>query len=414
MLAWRWAGVTRTVPPLALPTGSDGEGAVAMAGSLGGKSFTLARLPLTFACGDSDSLGHRQGGPGGHSPVSADLVRNGSAERFLVTGAYGCIGAWTVRQLVDEGVRVVTLDLSDDPRRLRLLLGEDELARLERVTGDITDFEFVERTLDEYAITNVIHLAALQVPFCRADPPLGARVNVVGTVNVLEAVARRQERMAPLVYASSIAAYEAIDDAGIRDASAHAGTPGTIYGVYKRANEGTAAVYWADRGLPSVGLRPHTVYGPARDQGVTSAPTSAMLAAAAGMPFRIPYGGRYQIQYAPDVARAFVGASRTDGDGAAVHNLAGHPVHMSDVVEAIEAAAPEATGMITFDDALLPFPDEVDSTSLDGLLGPSRDTPLHSGVADTIARFRRLISDGLLAPVDDATKPLVESSERSG
>ena len=66
------------------------------------------------------------------------------------------------------------------------------------------------------------------------------------------------------------------------------GQPGTLYGVYKRANEGTAHVYWADHGVASVGLRPHTVFGPGRDQGLTSAPTTAMLAAACGRPYRDP------------------------------------------------------------------------------------------------------------------------------
>ena len=111
----------------------------------------------------------------------------------------------------------------------------------------------------------MIHLAALQVPFVRADPVLGARVNVVGTVNVLEAVRRRADRMGPLVYASSIAVYGA---AGTLAADDH---PGTLYGVFKRANEGTALRYFEDYGVSSIGLRPHTVYGPARDQGLTSA-----------------------------------------------------------------------------------------------------------------------------------------------
>lgn len=327
------------------------------------------------------------------------------AERFLVTGASGCIGAWTVRQLVSERIYVVGLDLSDDPRRMKLLLADDELGSVRRVRVDVTDLALLERTLDEHEITNVIHLAALQVPFCRDDPPLGARVNVVGTVNMLEAVRRRRQRMAPLVYASSIAAYEAIERDGGGPPSADGGIPGTLYGVYKRANEGAAAVYWREHGLASVGLRPHTVYGPGRDQGVTSAPTFAMLAAAAGLPFRIPYGGRFQIQYAPDVARAFIEASRTPSDNASVHNLAGHPVHMSDIVDAIETAAPEAAGMITYDETLLSFPDEVDSTSLTALIGPARDTPLKEGVIDAIARFKRLIADGLLSP-EDCTVPV--------
>jgi nucleoside-diphosphate-sugar epimerase len=51
----------------------------------------------------------------------------------------------------------------------------------------------LEQALDAHAITRVIHLAALLLPFVKADPALGARVNVEGTVNVFEAVARRKE-----------------------------------------------------------------------------------------------------------------------------------------------------------------------------------------------------------------------------
>jgi UDP-glucuronate 4-epimerase len=329
-----------------------------------------------------------------------------SGERFLVTGAYGCIGAWTVAQLVSEGADVVALDLSNDPRRLGLVLAEHEIASIPRVSVDITDLDTLEGTIDEHGVTNIIHLAALQVPFCRADPPLGARVNVVGTVNVLEAVARRADRMAPLVYASSIATYEELEQDADRTATPFSGLPGTLYGVFKRANEGAAAVYARDGGLASIGLRPHTVYGPGRDQGLTSAPTAAMLAAAAGRKYLIPYGGRMQMQYAPDVARAFIAASRSRPAGASVHNLAGQSVHMRDVVEAIERAAPEASGLITFEETVLPFPEEVDAASLEGVLGPEPETELRDGVADTIARFRRLLAQGRVSAEAVAASPV--------
>src|SRR5690348_11060439 len=86
-----------------------------------------------------------------------------SGERFLVTGALGCIGAWTVRRLVREGVPVVGFDLGSDPRRLALVLSPGELERVTMVVGDITDLAAVEAALETHAITNVIHLAALQV-----------------------------------------------------------------------------------------------------------------------------------------------------------------------------------------------------------------------------------------------------------
>jgi UDP-glucuronate 4-epimerase len=129
-----------------------------------------------------------------------------SARPTLVTGAGGCIGAWIVRQLVAEGERVVAFDLRADTRRLALLLDEEELRAVTWVSGDITDLPSLERVLDEQAIGSVIHLAALQAPFCRADPPLGAHVNVTGTVNVFAAIAGRADRLGPLVYASSVAA----------------------------------------------------------------------------------------------------------------------------------------------------------------------------------------------------------------
>ena len=306
-------------------------------------------------------------------------------ECYLVTGANGCIGAWTVAQLAREGVPVVALDASDDLHRLRLLLDEDAVAGLTRVRGDITDLDALERTLDEHGVTHVIHLAALQVPFCRADPPLGARVNVVGTVNVFEAVRRRADRMGPVVYASSVAAYDALDDT--TTGAAMQGVPSTLYGVYKRANEGTATVYAAENGIASVGLRPHTVYGPGRDQGVTSAPTTAMLHAAAGLPYELPFGGAYQLQYAPDVAAAFVRAAREPAAGAELRDVGGPTVHTEEVVAAIEAAAPGAR--ITFADVELPFPADTGD--------PASATPLREGVADAIERFRDLLGRGLVA-----------------
>ena len=115
------------------------------------------------------------------------------------------------------------------------------------------------------------------------------------------------------------------------------------------------------------------------------------------MPYRIPYGGRSQFQYAPDVARAFVQAMLADHDGATVHNLAGEVRSMACVISAIETAAPEAAGTITFDEVELPFPGEVDATSLAESIGPVTEVPFADGVADTLDRFRRLLADGRLA-----------------
>jgi nucleoside-diphosphate-sugar epimerase len=294
---------------------------------------------------------------------------------YLVTGALGALGAWAVRSLLDRGQEVVTYDLGGSDHRLRLALADDEVAALTRIDGDVTDMDHLERVLDEHAITNVIHLAALQVPFVRDDPVLGSKVNVTGTVNLLEAVRRRADRMGPLVYASSIAAVKGEAD-----------YPSTLYGVFKLANEGTAAGYYADFGVSSIGLRPHTLYGPGRDQGLTSAPTAAMVAAARGEAYEIPFGGSLQLQYTADAGEQFVRASEARVEGASVHNLDGPVASVAEIVAAIEAVVPEAE--ITYGEDPLPFPSELDSSSFTELVGGPVSRPLQQGVAEAIEAFR--------------------------
>lgn len=302
-----------------------------------------------------------------------------SEERWLVTGALGCIGSWCCAQLVREGHVVVGFDLGDDRHRAELVMTPDEVGAVNYVQGDIADLAGLERVLADERITHVIHLAAMLVPLAAADPPRGALVNVVGTVNVFAAVKRRG--LPGLAYASSAAVYDRLD--GLRVAEDADGHPINHYGVHKQANEGAARVYWRDDGVASIGLRPHIVYGPGRDHGMTAGPTLAMVAAARGERYEIPFGGRAQFQYAPDAARLFVEAAREARDGAAVRNLGGPPEHVAEVVAAIEAAVPEAAGTIAFrEDVLLPLPEEMEAVR-------PVSTPLAVGVRDTIALLRK-------------------------
>jgi nucleoside-diphosphate-sugar epimerase len=311
-------------------------------------------------------------------------------ERFLVTGASGCLGSWVVAQLVGEGIDVVALDANAEHYRLQLLLPADQLAQVQFIQGDVCDTDAIGRIIARERISNIIHLAALQVPFCRADPIHGALVNVVGTVSIFEAVQRANDRIRSVVYASSTGIYGRADRRD-GDALLPAGVdahPENHYGVYKMANEGTARVYWLEGGLPSIGLRPYVVYGVGRDQGMSASPSLAMLAAVVGRPYQISFGGRFQFHYAPDAARAFIQASRAEVNGALILNLNGPVVHMRDVVEAIWDAAPEARGKIDFDDVSLGLPEGAQSDGLEETLGPLRVTPLRAAVAETIDHLR--------------------------
>jgi UDP-glucuronate 4-epimerase len=307
-------------------------------------------------------------------------------ERFLITGALGCIGAWSCAQLVGENVPVFLYDLSTNRERLELVMSPEELEQVTLVRGDVTDLVQLERTVAEYGITHIVHLAAMLLPLVKADPPRGAAVNVVGTTNVFEAAKR--EGVRGIAYASSAAVYGPGSGPRIADA----GQPTSLYGVFKLANEGTAEVYFEDDGIGSVGLRPYVVYGPGRDQGLTADPTLAMEAAARGDGYEMRWGGRCQLHFAPDAARVFIAAARSGHRGAAVFNLGGPSSHASDVVRAIEAAAPEVAGRITYDDVQLPFPEEMEEGALEDVVGPIEWTTLPDGTRQTIELYRARVS----------------------
>lgn len=307
---------------------------------------------------------------------------------FFVTGATGCIGGWVVKNLVESGSTVHVLARSGDIDRLRLIMSDEQLERVHVSKADITDGPAVEHAVVENGVEHIIHLAAMQLPFCQADPRLGARVNVEGTINVFEAA--KKAGLDSLVYASSTAVYGTREEYETDELKHDAELiPHSHYGVYKLANEWSARVYYELDGISSIGIRPYVVYGPLRDQGMTSTPTTAMKAAAKGEPYEVSYGGKCNFQYADDTAKAFIQAAYARHEGADVYNLGGGAVDMREIIEAIELASPAARGKITFVDRPLPFPPSASNTELEKVIGPICSTPLRDGVRQSIELYSR-------------------------
>ena len=249
----------------------------------------------------------------------------------LVTGAGGCLGAWTLAILSASGVPVIAADLQDDRYRPGLVMGPDAAQALTWEINDVTDAKALRQLVDKHGIRAIIHYAGLQVPFCAANPALGARVNVEGTINILQVA--RETGIRRTAFASSVAA--------------HGLPPGgefmpTLYGAYKVANEQTAFVYWQDWKVPSICIRPNVVYGVARDQGVSAKFTLALQAAIEGKPYDIPYSGRLSWLHAGEAAAAFIAAVSRDGDGAYVFDLNGGCETVEDGVKILKDCAPEA------------------------------------------------------------------------
>lgn len=310
----------------------------------------------------------------------------GNDRPILVTGAAGCIGAEVVASLLRDGAMPIVFDIADDRRRLKLLIDDEAAGAVTWIVGDIRDSEAVTAAVKDHEIGAIVHLAAMQVPFCNADPARGAGVNVVGHVNIFEAA--RAAGISSIAYASSVAALAPEGEQW----------PTTLYGAYKLADEAIADVYAKNFGVASIGIRPHTAYGPGRDQGVTAAPTKAMLAAAAGVPFTIPFTGPIMMQHTEEIAGAFVRAAQADFDGAHVCDLAGADTTIDAIVAALDAVAPghavKATG------GPLPFVSGLDDTPLRALIGEWQTIDLDTGVHRTVAAFRTLLRTDKLRAED--------------
>lgn len=310
-----------------------------------------------------------------------------SKERFdgpvLVTGAGGCIGSWALAILHRSGVPVVAADLSEDRRRAALVMGNEDANALTWETSDITDAKALNDIVARHKVRAIIHLAGLQVPFCAANPALGARVNVEGTINVLQCA--REHQIKRVALASSVAALAFPEGGPWKE---------TLYGAYKKANEQTAFVYWQDWQVPSVCIRPNVVYGVARDQGMSSKTTIGIQAAAMGQAYEVPFSGRQSWLYAGEAAAAFIAVVSQDGDGAYAFDLNGTCAKVEEGLDVLHKIAPDA--QITCTGASFPFPPDLDDAPLRAHVPDYPEISLQDGVKATYSAFVQLNNEGRL------------------
>jgi nucleoside-diphosphate-sugar epimerase len=321
--------------------------------------------------------------------------------RVLLTGGYGCIGSWIARLLLERGDEAFIYDLKEDTRRMRQILSDEQVRRVSFVQGDVTDLAGLKSAIERHGITHIVHLAGLQVPVCRANPILGAKVNVLGTLAVFEAVRESQGRVQRLVYASSAAVFgppESYPPGRLGDDVPL--MPTTQYGYFKCCNEGNARIYFQDHGLSSIGLRPWTVYGVGRDFGMTSEPTKAIKSLALGRRYHITYGGWQDLQFVEDVAGIFLRCLEAPYTGAKSYNLRGDVIDLPAFHRALCEVDPTAAELITHGERQIAIAYDLDDSALQRDVGALPKTPLVEGIRRTLTQFRQLQAEGRLDTSD--------------
>ncbi len=259
--------------------------------------------------------------------------------RIAVTGGAGFIGSHTCERLVALGHTVVCLDNFNDyyapeikQENLRALMGDPGF---ELVRGDIRDAEAVERMFARGPVDAVVHLAAMAgVRRSVEMPELYAGVNVLGSVQVLEAA--RRHRVRHVILASSSSVYGARSSVPFREDDP-IDAPLSPYAATKRSMELLGYVYWHLHGLPVTVLRFFTVYGPRGRPDM--APYLFMRAVLERKPLQVYGDGSAQRDYTyiDDAVDGIVAALDRPAPGFRVYNIGNsRPVSLSDFIAAIE------------------------------------------------------------------------------
>ena len=176
----------------------------------------------------------------------------------MVTGGFGHIGSWVCQHLVDTGHDVLALDKSK--RTLSYL--QDPEGKISHIPIDVLDQAGLYRTFQEHRETldGLIHVAGMAGgPYFARNPRQNIYLNVMGTVNVLEAARLFQLRR--FIYISSGAVYGVRDNIPQEDEPL---TPGDIYGAAKSSAEFIGIQYASEFGLDFRSLRVYFAYGPGR------------------------------------------------------------------------------------------------------------------------------------------------------
>ncbi len=296
----------------------------------------------------------------------------------LVTGGSGFVGTWVLRELLARQATPVVVDLQPGGARWQRVLGE-AAAQVRYENASLLDPPQLQEVIERHQVTHLIHLAALLTPACQQDPWLGCQVNVLGSTAVFEA-ARRSGRVKSIAYASSYAVYG--------PESGEANRPPSFYGAFKQSVDLIAEQYWHHCSIASLAIRPHVVYGPERDQGLTAGPSLAARAAALGQSWAIDYTGGASYDYVEDVALAFVRAAFECPSGACPADLPGQWATPEDFVRLIDEAVPGAAARLRVQGPAIPPNLPPRPRYLTELFPDWRPTPLAEGVRRTIAFYR--------------------------
>jgi CDP-glucose 4,6-dehydratase len=314
-----------------------------------------------------------------------------SDRSIFVTGAYGLLGGWLVKALLERGARVTVLRRDDVSASALVLEGTERLVNV--VHGDVCDARLLDRALGEYEVDTVFHLAAQAiVGVANRGPTSTFETNIRGTWTLLEAC--RHTGIPRTIVASSDKAYGSHDKLPYRETFPL--QPEHPYDTSKAAADLIARSYWHTFGLPVAVTRFANLYGGGDFNFSRLVPEAIVAAIERRAPvIRSDGSPERDFLYVEDAVVAYLAIADLldDGRGAgeAFNAGGGKPRSVLEVVELVcdlagTGVAPDVRGAGT---PAGEIPRQwVDSGKLRAASGWEPRTSLEDGLRRTIAWYR--------------------------
>jgi len=260
-------------------------------------------------------------------------------ETYLVTGGAGFIGSHLVRELADQGKRVIVYDFAADVSYIA-----DCLDRVTYVYGDVADMPHLAGVMADYKVDVVIHLAYMLVPDSNERMGWAIQTNCAGFQNVLEAA--RILNVRRVVWASTQAVYGRADayPPGPVSEDVHV-NPILVYGACKLFNEHVARFYRREHGLDNMGFRKTVAFGLGksrmRDYSIAHLLVeNAILGRPVEMP---PVDYKANWLYVKDIVRAYLLAAQAPAHEHTIYNVGGFVHRCSEAIDILKELLPEVT-----------------------------------------------------------------------
>jgi nucleoside-diphosphate-sugar epimerase len=255
--------------------------------------------------------------------------------RVLLTGGTGFIGIYLIRRMVEEGYNPIVFDVAPNTKPI-----EDLLDRVKIIRGDLTVPSEIYAAMKENRVEEVFHMAALLSTACEQRPALGFKVNVEGTVNVLEAA--RTLGVKRVVYPSSIVVYTPIKGFVREEADKH---PQSVYGITKLFGELWHEYYARRFGLDVRMVRFPSIIGPRRIDGGASVYTSHMIEKTIlGEPYVAPVDPDFRlgVLYVKDAVEALMTVWQAEEAPSRVYNIGELEPAAKEIADTVKRYVPEA------------------------------------------------------------------------